>query len=87
MKTMAQKIKEAEENFDLTRSEIQKVISKAKKMNKGKLIMFESWYTAGTDEWGYRKVECHLFDGMNDERLADVVIHCCLFDRRHSFVM
>lgn len=86
MKTMEQKIRKATENFDLTEIEIRKIFSAAKKRNKGKLVEFESWYTAGADEFGFQKVECHMMDALNNERLADVIIHCCLFDRRKSFV-
>lgn len=86
--TMAEKIQKAEENFDLTAIEIRKVFSAAKKANKGKLVTIESWYTNGVpNEWGYMKVECHMMDVLNDERLDDVVIDCCLFDRRKSFVL
>lgn len=85
--TIDEKIRRAEEKeFDLTRSEIRKVISAAKKANKGKLVMFESWFTAGANDMGFQRVECHMIDALNDERLDDVVIHCCLFDRRMSFV-
>ena len=85
--TMAEKIQKAEENFDLTAIEIRKVFSAAKKANKGKLVTIESWFTSGADQFGFQKVECHMMDPLNDERLDDVVIHCCLFDRRKSFVM
>lgn len=85
--TMAEKIQKAEENFDLTAIEIRKVFSAAKKANKGKMVTIESWFTSGADQFGFQKVECHIMDPLNDERLDDVVIHCCLFDRRKSFVM
>jgi hypothetical protein len=84
---MEQKIRKATENFDLTEIEIRKIFSAAKKRNKGKLVEFESWYTNGVpSEWGYMKVECHMMDALNNVRLADIVIDCCLFDRRKSFV-
>lgn len=86
MKTMQEKIRKANENFDLTALEVRKVFSAAKKRNRGKMIQFEGWFAGKTDEWGYRKVECQLSDGLSGERLDDVIIHCCLFDRRHSFV-
>lgn len=85
--TINQKIQKATENFDLTAIEIRKVYSAAKKANKGKLVEIESWFTSGADDLGFQKVECHMVDPLNDERLADVIIHCCLFDRRKSFVM
>lgn len=85
--TMAEKIQKAEEHFDLTAIEIRKVYSAAKKANKGKLVAIESWFTSGADQFGFQKVECHMMDPLNDERLDDVVLHCCLFDRRKSFVM
>ena len=86
--TMNQKIQKATENFDLTALEIRKVYAAAKKRNKKTLCELESWYTTGIpDEWGFMKVECHLMDALNNVRLHDEIIHCCLFDRRHSFVV
>lgn len=86
MMTIEKKIQKAQETeFDLTRSEIRKVMAAAKKRNRC-LCEIESWFTSGADEWGFQKVECHIMDPLNDVRLADVIIHCCLFDRRHSFV-
>ena len=85
--TMNKKIQKATENFDLAAIEIRKVMAAAKKVNKKTLCEIESWYTAGPDEFGFQKVECHIMDALNDVRLADVIIYCCLFDRRKSFVM
>ena len=86
MMTIDQKIQKAKEKeFDLTRSEVRKIMSAATKRNKC-LCEIDGWYTAGADEFGFQKVECHIYDPLNDLRLDDVVIHCCLFDRRHSFV-
>lgn len=85
--TMNQKIQKATANFDLSAIEVRKVMSASKKLNRGKLVTIESWFTSGADEWGFQKVECHMIDPLNEERLDDVVIHCCLFDRRKSFVM
>ena len=87
MMNTEKKIQKASENFDLTASEVRKVMAAAKKRNRGKLIEFESWFTSGANEWGFHKVECHVYDPLNDERLEDVIIHCCLFDRRKSWVM
>lgn len=84
--TMNQKIQKATDNFDLSAIEIRKIYSAAKRRNKGRMVELESWYSEGTDEWGFRKVECHIFDPLNDERLDDLVIFCCLFDRRKSWV-
>lgn len=86
MRTIKEKIQKANENFDLTRSEIAKAMAAAKKHNRRHLCQFESWFAYGVDEWGYRKVECHFIDPLTDERLDDVILHCCLFDRRHSFI-
>ncbi len=86
MMTMERKIQKATENFDLSKIEIRKIYSAAKKQNKGRLVTIESWFTSGADEFGFQKVECHMMDMLEGERLADVVIHCCLFDRRKSFV-
>ena len=86
MATMEMKIKKANENFDLSMSEIRKVYAAARKRNKNNLVELESWFASGVDEWGFRKVECHMMDPIEDERLSDVVIHCCLFDRRKSWV-
>lgn len=84
--TMNEKIRKATENFDLSPIEVRKIMSAAKKRNRGKLVKFESWFTSGADEFGFQKVECHMMDALADERLDDVIIHCCLFDRRQSFV-
>lgn len=84
--TMEKKIQKANENFDLSAIEIRKVYAAARKMNKGRLVELESWFASGVDEWGFRDVECHIMDPIEDERLADVVIHCCLFDRRKSWI-
>lgn len=86
--TITEKIKKAtEKEFDLTGSEVKKIYSAAKRRNKGRLCEMESWFTSGPNDMGFQKVECHMMDPLNDERLDDVVIHCCLFDRRKSFVM
>lgn len=87
MMMIEKKIREANEIFDLTRGEVGKVMAAAKKRNRGKLIQFESWFAEGVDQFGFRKVECHVYDPLNEERLEDVVIQCCLFDRRKSWVV
>lgn len=86
MMTMERKIQKANENFDLSAIEIRKIYSAAKRHNKGRLVELESWFASGADEWGFRKVECHMMDPINNERLDDLVIFCCLFDRRKSWI-
>lgn len=83
--TMTEKIQKATENFDLSRNEVRKIMATAKKRNK-RLCEIESWFTSGADELGFQKVECRIYDPLNDEVLDDVVIYCCLFDRRQSFI-
>ena len=82
--TTIQKIQKAAEDFDLTRSEIKKIYSAAKRRNKGKLPELTGWYCAGGNS--FRPVECEICDGLTGERLDDVVIEVCMFDRRMSFV-
>lgn len=85
--TITEKIQKAtEKEFDLTRNEVKKIYATAKRRNKGRLCEMESWFTSGSNDMGFQTVECHIYDPLADERLDDIIIHCCLFDRRRSFV-
>lgn len=87
-KTMEQKVAKAmEKEFDLNGYEIRNIIAVANRRNKIKTATIESWYSSCTpDEFGFIRVDCHMMDWMADERLDDVVVECCMFDRRKSFV-
>ena len=87
MTTMEKKIAKARTTeFDLNGYEIRNIYAVAKRRNKGKLVELESWFTDGViDEMGFQKVECHMYDALSGERLDDVVITICHWDRRRSF--
>lgn len=77
--------KASEKEFDLCRSEIKKIYAAAKRRNPGTMVELESWFgTISDDLW--QTIECHMMDGLTGERLDDVEINCCMFDRRQSFV-
>lgn len=84
--TMLEKATKANENFDLTRVEINRIYSAAKRRNRGRLPELTAWYSAH-DSALFRTVECEICDGLTGERLQDVVILCCLFDRRKSEIL
>ncbi len=87
MKTMEQKIAEAnQKEFDLNGYEIRNIYAVAKRRNKGKIVELESWFSSYKDGDAFRTVECHMYDALTGERLDDVVMECCLFDRRMSFI-
>lgn len=87
MTTMEKKIAKATtKEFDLNGYEIRNIYAVAKRRNGGKLVELESWFTDGIiDDFGFQKVECHMYDALSGERLDDVVINVCHFDRRRSF--
>lgn len=86
--TMEQKIQKAtEKEFDLNGYEIMNIIRVANRRNKIKTATIESWFTAGCDKkTGFQTVECHMMDNLTGEPLDKVIIDCCMFDRRKSFV-
>lgn len=87
MASLMQKIELAkQEEFDLSKSEIKKIYTSAKKVNPGKMPELTGWYHCGIDDFGFTKVVCEICDGFTGERLHDVVIYCCVFDRRSSWV-
>lgn len=81
-----QKIAMGAENFDLTKLEVKKIYSYIKKQNKGKVPEMTGWFHSGADDMGFVKVEAEICDAITGERLPDVVLHSCLFDRRQSFI-
>ena len=88
MMTLEQKINKAlEKEFNLNGYEIRNILSVAKRRNGGRLCEIASWYTAGVDRvTGFKAVECEICDAVTGRRLDDVVIECCMFDRRKSFI-
>jgi hypothetical protein len=86
--TLTEKINKAcEKEFDLTLTEVRKIIKAANRRNKIMTATVDGWFTAGCDkQTGFQTVECTIIDGLTEERLDDVVIECCMFDRRMSFV-
>lgn len=85
MMTLEMKVAKANsKEFNLTRSEIKKIYAAAKRRNPGTIPELTGWYSAGGDS--FKPVECEICDGLTGERLEDVVIECCMFDRRMSFV-
>ena len=87
-KTMEKKVAKAmEKEFDLNGYEIRNIYAVAKRRNKGTLPELESWYSSCTpDEFGFIRVDCHMMDGLTGEPLDDIIIECCMFDRRKSFI-
>lgn len=84
-KTLEQKAAAAAANFDMTASEVKKVYAAAKRRNRGRLVEVTGWYCSGAgDLW--RAVDFEICDAFTGARLADVVLHCCMYDRRQSFI-
>lgn len=77
---MAKNVKE----FDLTKGEVKKIYSAAKKANKGRLVELTGWYTEGVDEIGFAWVDCEICDAMTGEKLNGVKISCCTFNHNLS---
>ena len=88
MTTMEKKIAKATtKEFDLNGYEIRNIYAVAKRRNKGKLVELESWFTDGVvDKFGWQTVECHMYDALSGERLDDIEMNVCHFDRRRSFI-
>lgn len=87
MKGIEAKVAESKaKEFDLNLSECRKILKAAQKRNAGRFCKMEAWSNEGVDEFGFRKVVCWMLDAMTEERLENVTIFCCLWDRRHSFV-
>jgi hypothetical protein len=79
--------KAAEKEFDLNGYEIRNIYAVAKRRNGGKLVELESWFTDGViDQFGFQKVECHMYDALSGERLDDVIMNVYHGDRRRSFI-
>ena len=88
MTTMEKKIAKARTTeFDLNGYEIRNIYAVAKRRNGGKLVELESWFTDGViDDMGFQTVECHMYDALSGERLDDVELVVCHWDRRRSFI-
>lgn len=88
MTTMEKKIAKATtKEFDLNGYEIRNIYAVAKRRNGGKLVELESWYTNGViDDMGFQTVECHIYDALSGDRLDDIELNVCHFDRRRSFI-
>lgn len=87
MMTLEQKAAKAlEKEFNLNGYEVRNVIAVANRRNKIKTAVIESWFVGIKTDSLFQEVECHIFDSVTGERLDDVTINCCMFDRRKSFV-
>ena len=87
MMTLEQKAAKANsKEFDLNGYEVRNVIAVANRRNKIKTATIESWFCGVKSDALWQTVECHIMDNMTGERLDDVVIECCMWDRRHSFI-
>lgn len=76
-----------EKEFNLNGYEIRNAVNVAKRRNGGRLCEITGWYTKGmSDDTLFRTVECEICDALTGERLDDVIIECCMFDRRRSFI-
>lgn len=89
MKMMTLEMKAAKANskeFDLNGYEVRNAIKVANRRNKIKTAAIESWFCGKKENELWQTVECHIMDMMTGERLDDVIINCCMFDRRKSFI-
>lgn len=87
MMTLEMKAAKAnEKEFDLNGYEVRNVIRVANRRNKIKTATIESWFCGVKSDALWQTVECHIMDNMTGERLDDVIINCCMFDRRQSFI-
>ena len=91
MKTLNQKIEKAlEKEFNLNGYEVRNAVAVANRRNGIKTAVIESWYAAVDRKFvldhGFLSVECHMMDNATGERLDDVIVECCMFDRRMSFI-
>lgn len=82
-----EKAQKAQENFDITASEVRKIYSAANKRNRGRLPELTGWYSEYKADRLYRTVYCEICDGLTGERLPDISLLCCLFDRRRSEIL
>jgi hypothetical protein len=82
MKSIQQKINEAKKTeFNLKPSEIRKAEKLASALN-GKPCEMTGFFYQGIDEIGFARVTCEICAG--DERMNDVFLEVCIWDRRKS---
>ena len=81
----ARKVARAAADFSLLRSEVRKVEKVANERNGCSDCHVTGWFFRGFDELGFADVRCEVCRDWA-ERVDDVEIHVCGWDRRHSFV-
>jgi len=87
MMTLEQKAAKANsKEFNLNGYEVRNVIAVANRRNKIKTATIESWFCGVMSDALFQTVTCHMMDNTTGERLDDVELNCCMFDRRHSFI-
>ena len=71
---------------NLMKSEIKK-IQKYAAARDGQPVKVSAWWTDSTDEFtGFKTIGCEIMTEDYSERLSDVFICVCLWDRRKSFI-